>query len=50
MPFGAQEDLKNQVALRSPLQALLLNVSEKDFLLFSHVCDSQRESRLHSNI
>ena len=34
--FGAQEHIQNQVALRGALQALLLNVFDENFLLFSH--------------
>jgi hypothetical protein len=37
MRFRAQEDVKDQVALRGTLQSLLLNMLEKNFLLFSHL-------------
>jgi hypothetical protein len=36
MFFGSQKDIQNKVALRRSLQARLLDVLEKYFLLFSH--------------
>ena len=36
MLFRAQKDVENQIALRSALKALLLDMFEKNFLLFSH--------------
>src|SRR5205814_5560252 len=53
MTLGAQEHFENQVPLGRTLQALLLNVIEKDLLLFSHSNDVKRRilrKTWHSNI
>jgi hypothetical protein len=36
MLFGAQKDIENQIALGGALESPLLNVFQKNFLLFSH--------------
>ncbi len=57
--FRAQEDFENQVALRRALESLLLNMFEKNFLLFRHsfgdlqfrilTCDTEVDSTLRTD-